>query len=69
VGTNSPSERALLDWHLANLECAAVQCSRCAAGAESLSGRYANAGLLASLSLGQWDQDDPWEVICTPCFA
>ena len=23
---------------------------------------YANAGLLASLSLGQWDQDDPWEM-------
>mmetsp|Transcript_12455 Transcript_12455/g.41022 ORF Transcript_12455/g.41022 Transcript_12455/m.41022 type:complete len:772 (+) Transcript_12455:49-2364(+) len=36
-------ERALLDWHIANLE-------------------YANAANLAHLSLGQWDQDDPYEM-------
>ena len=24
---------------------------------------YANAGLVESLSLGQWDQDDPWEMV------
>ena len=43
AAANGPAERALLDWHKANLE-------------------YANAGLLTSLSLGQWDQDDPWEM-------
>jgi hypothetical protein len=74
VGTASTAERALLDWHMANLECAAHThmthaYALCAPRHEispltraPAARRYANAGLLATLSLGQWDQDDYWEV-------
>ena len=58
---SSPEARALLDWHMANLEC--VYASPCLCGISRPSRRYANAcSTLDSLSLGQWDQDDPYEM-------